>query len=107
MANSVMVKAWFKKAVQDLKVARFLSANKDDDFLGAIAFNCQQCIEKSLKGFLTYKKVRFNKTHDLRELIQQVIEAEPTIEKYKKQKNEFETISKYAVAYRYADAAEK
>lgn len=104
MASSIIVKSWFKKANGDLKTVRFLTSNPDDDVLEACAFHCQQSIEKSLKGFLTAKKVRFAKIHDLRELAQAAIEVDPKLDFIKQNSKLLAKITDYAVSYRYPDA---
>ena len=43
--------------------------DRPDPLLDAVCFHAQQCAEKYLKAFLTYKEIEFRKTHDLGELI--------------------------------------
>jgi len=57
-------KAWFDKAISDLQLAEFVSQNQPR-FLSHVAFHCQQSAEKSLKGFLTWHRQNFPKSHDL------------------------------------------
>lgn len=104
MPSPIIVKSWFKKANGDLKIARFITTNSDDEVLESCAFHCQQSIEKSLKGFLTAKKVRFAKIHDLRELAQAALEAESDLGFIKENSKLLAKITDYAVSYRYPDA---
>lgn len=43
-------------------------------------FHCQQAIEKSLKGFLTWHNRPFQKVHDLRKLAESCLYIEPELE---------------------------
>ncbi len=99
------VSSWFKKSHQDLKVAKFLLAQNDNDLLESCAFHCQQSIEKSMKGFLVHNKARTKKTHDLRQLAQQVSDIDNTIEFIEVKKSLIVRIKDFAVAYRYPDAS--
>ncbi len=70
------IKAWFRKAVTDLRSA-------DEDIAAAppiledAVFHCQQAVEKAIKGFLTFHQRPFGKTHDLRELGKACASLEP------------------------------
>ena len=64
-----LVKAWIEKAENDLTAAKHLITVKPNPPLDAVCFHAQQCAEKYLKAYLTYKEVEFQKTHDLGELI--------------------------------------
>lgn len=62
---------WLSKAERDLKTA-FKAAqdvSDDDETLDAAVFHAQQCIEKALKAFLSFKKQKLIKTHDLEFLL--------------------------------------
>ena len=95
-----MVSSWFAKAGKDLRLAK-AALDFSDDFFEAVAFHGQQCAEKSIKGFLTFHKKSFKKTHDIKELVKVVksIDAEIT-----KSLQAAKSLTKYAVAYRYPDA---
>ncbi|WP_297446274.1 HEPN domain-containing protein [Desulfurobacterium sp.] len=64
-----LVKAWIKKAENDLIAARYLITIKPNSPLDAVCFHAQQSAENYFKAYLTYKEVEFPKTHDLGELI--------------------------------------
>ena len=96
-----MVKLWFKKSANDLKTAVLLSQQEDESYFFLCAFACQQSIEKSIKGFLAFHKIRFSKTHDLEVLTEQALKVEPQLQSLKINMNR---ISEFAVAYRYPDA---
>jgi len=60
-------KAWFRKAMIDLRSAEAdLAASPP--ILEDVVFHCQQAAERAIKGFLTFHQEPFGKTHDLREL---------------------------------------
>ena len=101
MANKKSVQAWFKKANEDLFAARFLHSSKSPKAFVPIAFHCQQVIEKSLKGFLTFHSKKIEKTHDLKEVLSWVIEIDASLEKSLK---DTPLLTPFAVAYSYPDA---
>lgn len=103
MAESKMVKLWFTYAIRDLKVAK-LSLERGSEFKNISAFHAQQCVEKVAKGFLAKHKVRFQKTHDIEKLGNDVLQIDPALGKlFLKAKK----LNAYAVAYRYPDAEKK
>lgn len=60
--------AWLKKALSDLRSAKKLSKD-DDDTLDTAAYHTQQCAEKSLKAYLSFKQQPIPRTHDLERLL--------------------------------------
>lgn len=71
-AKRDLVQAWLRRAHDDLRSARKLSEEPDPLFATAL-YHCQQCAEKSLKGFLVYHDEPFEKTHDVGVLLQRSI----------------------------------
>ena len=66
--NLKLAKEWFKIGEEEFKFAK--AAFEDfDAFYPQICFQCQQAVEKYLKGFLVYHQKKFPKIHDLVELI--------------------------------------
>jgi len=63
---------------------------------------CQQSVEKALKGFLVFNKIRVAKTHDLVELSKQALAVLPNL---KTLSTDVERFTEYAASYRYPDAA--
>ena len=61
------VRAWFARASEDLRTAAH-ELTADPPILGDLVFHCQQAVEKSMKGFLTWHDIVFRKTHSLEEL---------------------------------------
>ncbi len=75
----VDTRGWFQKVAEDLYSAR-IGLAAVPPALGDVLFHCQQAIEKALKGFLTWYDQPFRKTHDLRELREQCLEVDATLE---------------------------
>jgi len=70
MSESIeLVRAWKKKADQDLLAARVMLEH-DAELTEPIGFHAQQAVEKSLKGFLIYQgDIHLPKTHDVGNLL--------------------------------------
>lgn len=64
-----LVKAWIKKAENDLITAKWSIKIKPEPPLDIVCFHAQQCAEKYLKAYLVYHDIEFEKTHDLRKLV--------------------------------------
>ena len=93
------VRGWLQKSRHDLGSARKLAA-APDPYLDTAIYHCQQAAEKAVKGWLTAHSVRFDKTHDVRDLIAQAAEIDPRFT------NWLETgqmLTPYATAFRYPD----
>jgi HEPN domain-containing protein len=63
-----LVKQWFQKAHENLRLAKLI-LHLEEKFYDHVCFNAQQCVEKAIKGYLNQNKVRFDKTHDIAVLI--------------------------------------
>ncbi len=57
---------WLEKAKNDLLSSKILYENKLFD---TAVYHCQQCCEKAIKGYLSFKQKPIQKTHDITELI--------------------------------------
>ncbi|MGZ3775966.1 MAG: HEPN domain-containing protein [Bdellovibrio sp.] len=58
-------------------------------------------MKKPLKGYLTYKKIPFEKTHDVKILSEVFLRNYPELESLVKESTQ---LTKYAVLHRYPDA---
>lgn len=94
-----MVLLWFSKADADLRTATAL-INLQSEHFESVTFHCQQAIEKSLKGYLVHKSIRFNKTHNIGLLIDSIATFDNL---FADSLRSLETLTKYAVAYRYPE----
>ncbi|HUT24761.1 MAG TPA: HEPN domain-containing protein [Sumerlaeia bacterium] len=63
-----VVKQWLDRGEEDLGVAKELTEG-GKPYFSAIGFHCQQAAEKFLKALLTYRQVRFPRTHDIARLL--------------------------------------
>jgi HEPN domain-containing protein/predicted nucleotidyltransferase len=91
-----MAQEWLQRGAEDLSVAQMLVER--GDFPGIVCFHAQQCVEKCLKGFLTFSNVQAERTHLLEVLLQQCAEKDPSFEMWTEK---VAALSKYAVETRY------
>ena len=68
---------WIKKAEADYQLGPELSRRRRVLFRDHGCFLSQQCAEKYLKARLEEAGIRFQKTHDLDKLLQDVMPVEP------------------------------
>lgn len=92
---------WFAKARSDLQLVEFLYETSGERFLSQMAFHCQQCVEKAIKGYLNHFSKKFRKTHDIAELLLIIKNFDPTLTEELKI---CVTLTDYAIIYRYPDA---
>ena len=93
-----IVKEWIAKAEQDYLASKTLLRKRTLSVYDVICFHSQQCIEKYLKAFLTFKSVRFPRTHDLAVLQNLAVRTDGTFELIK---DLIKPLDGYAVQYRY------
>ncbi|KYG61436.1 hypothetical protein AZI86_17125 [Bdellovibrio bacteriovorus] len=103
MKISKTVQQWIKYARTDLSMAK-ASLQISSQYKNGAAFLAQQSAEKIVKAYLTFKRIRTPKTHDMEFLLAEVAKIDPNLAK-KISKAEGLTI--YAVTYRYPDAERK
>lgn len=99
-----MIQEWFKLANRDLIAAIALFDLKNSELWLLSAFHCQQVCEKALKGYLVYKNISFNKTHDIGKL---GIEVEKFCPELLETLIDAKLLTPFAVEHRYPDAALK
>lgn len=85
------------KALHDLQNARIVSRDKNGPLDTAI-YHCQQAAEKSLKAWLVWTNVEFNKTHDVARLVLQAAETEPG---FTELSEAAQLLNPYVSAFRY------
>jgi HEPN domain-containing protein len=68
---------WIAKAEEDFAVAVALSCRRKKPLWSPLCFHAQQCAEKYLKARLNEASIQFFKTHDLEQLLNQVLPIEP------------------------------
>jgi len=91
------VKAWLVKANDDLG-AGANDLNAKEPFIDSCLFHCQQAVEKSLKGFLSFHSIPFGKMHDLLVLGREVVLIKPELRSLL---TEASKLTPYATAFRY------
>lgn len=97
---SDLTREWLRRAEHDLRVAKYLltmPALPPE----SIGFHAQQCAEKALKGFLTFRRISFERRHDLNYLIDLCASVDRDFEQLRAEADE---LTPYAVEYRYPDA---
>lgn len=104
MAETItkFIKSWFANAEEDLRGAEALHQLDAAKYLHIVPYLCQQAVEKSLQGYLSFKKVKFAKTHDIEILAKLVPSISPDL---KKLLDEAAALTTFALQFRYPDAA--
>jgi len=88
---------WLTKANRDLMAAEIL-IDHEPPVLDAACFHCQQAVEKSLKAFLVWQAIPFEKIHSLTYLMDLCQSREPGFASLREQA---EALTPYAVEVRY------
>lgn len=68
MSNVPLVLEWVEKAEGDFEGAKMWSRQKKTFRPEKLCWDCEQCVEKYLKAFLTRHRVKFERIHKLDEL---------------------------------------
>jgi HEPN domain-containing protein len=69
---------WLRKASEDLRAADF-EMQAEPPLAADIVFHAQQAAEKSLKGFLTWHRQTFRKTHSIEEIGEQCLAIDASL----------------------------
>jgi HEPN domain-containing protein len=97
-----LCREWLTIAASDLRAALLLN-QASPPVVDQTLYHCQQCAEKTLKGFLTWHEVAFRKTHNLDELGSQCSAIDPSLEHVAR---EIRILTAYGWMYRYPSASE-
>jgi HEPN domain-containing protein len=98
MDRNEELRQWFAISEQNLQVAKHLIKTMRPTPDETICNNCQQSVEKYLKGYLFFNNVVFDKIHNLSQLLAKCIAVDADFKIYAKQ---CAFLSKYAVMPRY------
>jgi HEPN domain-containing protein len=98
MDKNEELRQWFAISARDLDSAKCLLNNMYPAPDEVICFHCQQSAEKDLKGYLLFNNKKFDKIHDLPELLASCIAIDQEFSKFSKQCT---FLSRYAVMPRY------
>jgi HEPN domain-containing protein len=85
---------WFKKGADDNQAVGILLEHGGS--ISVAAFLIQQMLEKYMKGFLLSKGWKLKRTHDLEELLDVMVEFDPSFE-------EFRELSQKATAFYFLE----
>ncbi len=88
---------WLEKADHDRRTAAAL-IELSQPITDTAAFHCQQAVEKTLKAFLFWHGIDFEKTHDLRALTLRCAEQDPA---FAALESRVSPLTPYAVRFRY------
>lgn len=95
------VKKWLIKAINDYKTAKKLIESPVEEIItDTLCFHCQQFVEKTLKAFLVYKNVDFEKVHSLEYLVKLCTDKDDSFNWLYEVSKDF---SDYAIEVRYPD----
>ncbi len=94
--NSIGACEWITKAKNDLISSQILFDERGPT--DTLCFHCQQAVEKYLKDFLTYHRVRFEKIHDLTILAKLCAKKEKGFSDFG---NEYKILNSYYIESRY------
>lgn len=89
---------WIEKTESDWAVMSREHQVTDNPSYDAVCFHAQQCAEKYLKGRLVEANIPFKKTHDLLNLLDDILKIEPSWTGLEEILSE---LTSFAVAYRY------
>jgi HEPN domain-containing protein len=88
---------WLRKAKNDVLSARILLSHSSP-VTDTACFHCQQAVEKSLKTFLVYKGISFEKVHSMSYLLD-ICEKQDS--RFSEIRDKAEELAPYAVEVRY------
>jgi len=88
--ESSLPEDWFEKGNEDKQAVEILL--KHGGSISVSSYLIQQMLEKYFKGFLLSKNWKLKRTHDLEELLDKIVEYDPSFE-------EFRELSQEATAF--------
>jgi len=91
-------KAWIAKAEADFEAAKTLFLSHKKGMPDLVCYHCQQSAEKYLKAYLTYRRIKYPKTHDLEKLLDLVVAFDPLADAIR-EANRF--LNPYSITVRY------
>ncbi len=95
-----VVENFLIKADHDIEAASLLFKN-NPLFTDTITYHCQQAVEKYLKAFLTFHKIRIKSNHELVDIINECINLDKEFEKFLTK--EFYQLDDIGMSVRYSD----
>jgi len=92
-----LLRQWLERAAVDLRSAEVV-LSADPPITHTACFHSQQAAERTLKGFLAYRGVEFEHTHQIERLVQQCAEIDPELAGLHETADH---LTAYAVRFRY------
>jgi len=89
---------WIVKVEEDFAAATVLARSRKKPLWAPVCFHAQQCAEKYLKARINEASIQFHKTHDLEQLLNQVLALEPLWAAFR---TELKRLTDASVAPRY------
>ena len=93
-----LVEEWVTKSAADLRTAKREARVKKDPNYDAVCFHSQQAVEKLFKAKLVSLRRDIPRTHDLTQLLDGLLDAEPLWDAWRPALDE---LVAYAVEFRY------
>ncbi len=93
-----LVEEWVRKAEADLQTAKREARVRRNPNFDAVCFHAQQAVEKMLKARLAAMRRDIPRTHDLAQLLDALLDAEPLWDAWRPALDE---LVSYAVEFRY------
>ena len=91
-----LAKEWLWKGQNDLKTAEILFREKGP--ADSLCFHCQQAVEKYLKAYLVFKRLHFEKIHNLWSLAKLCAQKDKSFLDFEK---DLKTLDAYYIEFRY------
>jgi HEPN domain-containing protein len=95
---NLLVEEWVRKAAADLQTAKRESRVRKSPNYDAVCFHSQQAVEKLFKAKLAALSRGIPRTHDLTQLLDGLLDAEPLWDSWRPALDE---LTAYAVEFRY------
>ncbi len=91
------VRAWLEKARRDRRTAE-AALQQEPPITDTAGFHAQQAAEKTLKAYLVWRSIEFERIHDLAALVDCCADADPD---FATLRDKAGRLTPYAVRYRY------
>lgn len=96
--DSARFNDWLTKAENDLKAAEAILNYYEEPPTDTACYHCHQTAEKTLKAFLIAKAAKVPRAHDLTELVNLCVAADPQLKEFKEAAS---TLNRYYIEAKY------
>ncbi len=94
-----LVKLWLERATVDLCAAE-VDVSHGASLAEDACFHCQQAVEKALKGFLVYRDVEFEWSHNIEYLLILCVDQDHSFNQWRSSAG---ALTEFAVRFRYPE----